>query len=238
MRWLLSVAFLCGQLSPEDWDARLRDARSSYSTEAIIRLVSELTEYSESREASDVDELLSEAHLINAELLRFEFEQIPVDARRERSLLGKRLDEAAAAGLAICEALPESSEKYRRRADLRGTLIRSKYRAKKHRKKMEADAARAVELDPNNARAYVSKAKLFLFADDRHGGDVEVALGLLHKALALDLSIESAHLLQAYAVDKLGRTEEAVNLYKSILENNPASRPASTALENISRQNF
>ena len=137
------------------------------------------------------------------------------------------------AGLAICEALPESSEKYRRVADLRGTLIRSKFRAKKHRKKMEADADRAIELDPRNARAYVSKAKLFLFADGRHGGDVERALDLLQHAQELDGSLETAQLLYAHGLEASGRAEDALRRYREIFERNPSCRPARIAIDEL-----
>ena len=237
MAFLLLIATLCGELSPTGWDARLNEVRHSYSVEAAGQLIAELAEHDQSSGDSAIHEALAEAHLIKADLLRFEFEQLPKDAGSERSVLGNELDEAARGGLEICQTLPESSEKYRRLADLRGTLIRSKFRAKKHRKKMKADADRALELDPENGRAYVSKAKLFLFADDRQGGDVERALDLLEHAQKLDGSLETAQLLYAYGLEEAGRPNEAMQLYTMILKRNPQCRPARTALENLARLN-
>lgn len=234
MGLLLIMVTLCGEKSPATWNAHLNEVRDSYSVEAADQLIAKLAEYNQSLGNSAIPEALSEAYLIKADLLRFEFEQLPKNAGSSRAVLGSDLDEAAKAGLVICEVLPESSEKYRRRADLRGTLIRSKFRAKKHRKKMKVDADRAVELDPQSARAYVSKAKLFLFADDRHGGDIERALDLLERAQKLDGSLENAQLLYAYALEEAGRPNEATQYYKTILERNSRCRPARTALENLS----
>lgn len=233
MRWLLMMAILCGVPSPMSWDARLDEVQHAYSIEASDQLVAELAEYCQSSEDFDIQKSLSNAYLIKAELLRFEFEQLPKYARQERSALGNDLDEAAMAGMEICKELPESSEKYRLLADLRGTLIRTKFRAKKHRKKMMADAERALAIDPKNARAYVSKAKLFLFADERHGGDVETALELLQHAQKLDASLETAQLLYAYGLEEASRADEAIGYYKKILEQNPRCRPARAAVEEL-----
>lgn len=236
MRWLIIVAALSVEAAPVDWDARLHEARLSYSVETIEELIAQLTENDRSPGASFDSETVAEAYLIKAELLRYEFEQLPKDEGAKRTLLGNEIDKAAMTGMSTLEDLPESSEKRRQLADFRGTLIRSKFRAKKHRKKMEADAHRAVELDPENAHAYVSKSKLFLFADDRHGGDIERALDLLRHAQELDKSLETAQLLYAYALEEAGRVRDAHGVYTEALKQNPRCRPAQTALEKLQNE--
>ena len=213
-----------------DWQERLEAARRSYSLESVNRLIDEMT----TEHIAESPAALAETNLIKAELLRFEWETLPEDAE-DREHVADELDAAAWAGLEHCKPLSESSETFRLRADLLGTLIRSRYRAKKHRAEMEADAERAIELDSENARAYVSKAKPLLFASERHGGDIEKAIELLDKALALDDSLENAKLLRAYGLEQLDERDAALVLYREILQRNPQCRPAEHAISELER---
>lgn len=233
----LLILFLSADSATANWQARILEARRSYEYAPVNALIEELRAATQRDNDPVLATALAETYLAKAELLRIDFEMLPNDAADDRNGLGAAIDAAAKAGLKVCESLPADSETYRLRADLRGTLIRTKYRAKKHRKKMEADARRALRLDPTNARAYATRAKPYLFADDRHGGDIETALDLLQTALDLDSSIESVHLLQAYAFAESGRTEEAVRHYEAILDSNPNCRPANDALREIAEQN-
>ena len=233
MRFGLCIALfieLAAGAFASDWHERLEVVRHSYSLESVNGLISDMT-------AEDVAEppaALAEAYLIKAELLRFEWETLPEDSDG-REQVADELDAAAWAGVERCELLSVSSEALRLRADLLGTLIRSRYRAKKHRAEMEADAERAIELDSENARAYVSKAKPLLFAGERHGGDVEAAIELLDEALKLDNSLESAKLLRAYGLEQLDERDAALAAYREILQSNPQCRPAAHAISELER---
>ena len=171
-------------------------------------------------------ELVARAALLVAELHRIDFEAMNTDDRSERRRLGTLIDDAADTGLESIEALPETSERLRLEADLLATKIRSDFRAKKYGKKMKAAAARALELDPSNARAIVSQAKPFLFAETRHGGDLNEAIQLLGEALAIESALESALLLRALAFDLLGETEASQKDLRAALAANPQCRPA------------
>jgi tetratricopeptide (TPR) repeat protein len=210
-----------------DWQERIATVRRSYSVESVDDLIAGMT-------TADAPAALAEAYLIKAEILRFEWEILPEDAD-DREHVADELDAAAWAGIERCKLLSESSETFRLRADLLGTLIRSRYRAKKHRAEMEADAERAIELDSENARAYVSKAKPFLFASERHGGDIETAIELLDKALELDDSLETAKLLRAYGLEQLDKRDEALAVYREVLQRNPQCRPAAHAISELER---
>jgi len=112
----------------------------------------------------------AEASLLVAELLRgrYEHDELGRDGRRE---VGREIDRVAEAALAVLETLPQSSERYRLAADLYGTLIRSRFRGMKYQPKLEQAVDKALELDPKNAHAWVTKARRPLFAKPRHGGD-------------------------------------------------------------------
>lgn len=227
---LLAAAFVVGtiQADPASARVRLEDVRRSYDLARVDTLIGSL-DYEASNAVPDA---LAEALLMKAEWLRIDYEQL-ADDDAKRAQLGNEIDRAAERGLNLCASAPETSEWLRRAADLRGTLIRSKFRAKKYRKKMEADADRAIELDPTNARAYVTRAKPWLFADDRHGGDIEQAVALLNHALQLDPELESAQLLLAYATEQDGKEDDALQRYRAILQANPRCKPASIAVKNL-----
>ena len=185
------------------------------------------------REAGDGDELFAEALLVLAELHRIDFEALDESQRAERRELGRRIDDLADEALALIDELSESSHTQRLKADLLGVKIRSNYQAKKYRKQMERAAARAMELDSTNAAAYVSAAKPFLFADERHRGDTDHAIALLNTALKLEPNFEKAHLLLAYAMEQNGELDLARQRYESVLGTNPDSRPALDALARL-----
>jgi len=175
-------------------------------------------------------ENLARAALLVAELARIDFEGLEPSRNRQRRALGESIDAAADAGLEALASLPETSSRQRLRAHLLATKIRSDFRAKKHGDEMKAAAARALELDPANARAMVSLAKPVLFADDRHGRDLDEAVRLLSEALAVEPGLESALLLRALALEAQGDTEASRRDLSAALAANPDCRPAAEGL--------
>jgi len=231
MRYGFCIALLVGLGAgafASDRQESLESVRLSYSLESVDDLIAEIT----TDQGAGDPAALTEAYLIKAEILRFEWETLPEDSE-DREHVADELDAAAWAGIERCKLLTESSETFRLRADLLGTLIRSRYRAKKHRAEMEADAERALELDSKNARAYVSKSKPLLFADERHGGDIETAIKLLDTAIELDDSLESAKLLRAFGLEQLDDRDAALAAYREILQRNPQCRPAKHAISEL-----
>ncbi len=155
---------------------------------------------------------------------------MPPSQKKRRRGLGESIDGAADAGLEALESLPETSCRERLRADLLATKIRSDFRAKKFADEMKAAAARAIELDPGKARAMVTLAKPFLFADDRHGRDLGEAIRLLSEAFVIDPTLENALLLRALAFEIQGRTEACRSDLRAALAANPDCRPAKERL--------
>jgi len=212
------------------WQERLTEAERTYDEDALVALVDEL----DRQELNPELELsLAKGYLALAELHRIEFENLDEGDRVGRRETGARVDEAADAGLAIVEGLTESSEQQRILADLLGTKIRSNFRAKRFRNRMEAAAARALELDAKNAYAYVSSAKPFLYASERRGGDTERAIELLETALDIHPKLEKGRLLLARAYEENNEPERAIAVLDAVLQQNPACKPAIYELERL-----
>lgn len=170
------------------------------------------------------------AGLAVAELLRIDFEGTPEAERTARTTLGQRIDAVAGEALGLLPELPESSERFRIEADLVATMIRSDFRAKKLRGRLDEATGRALALDPGNARAWVTAAKPFVFAAPEHGGDPQEALRRLDRALALEPGLEPALLLRALVHDRLGDRARAAADWRAALAANPRCEPARRAL--------
>jgi hypothetical protein len=178
-------------------------------------------------------ELRVRAHLLVAELLRTDFEHMPEIRTKERRVLGKDIDAAADAGLGAVNALPETSEKYRLKADLVGTKIRSKYRAGKYKGEMNKSIDEALRLDPGNALAHVSKSKALILRPSPTPEELRSGLDILGTALALNDTLERARLLQAHATEQLGEHASAIQLYQRCIRENPSCLPATRALDRL-----
>jgi tetratricopeptide (TPR) repeat protein len=170
------------------------------------------------------------AGLAVAELLRIEFERMPAGERTARTTFGQRIDAVAGEALGLLPELPESSERFRMEADLVATMIRSDFRAKKLRGRLDEATERALALDSGNARAWVTAAKPFVFAAPEHGGDPEEALRRLDRALALEPGLEAALLLRALVHEQRGDPARAAADWRVALAANPRCEPARRAL--------
>ena len=209
----------------------LEEASRRYDLDAAIAAQSDARTLLREDGSPARAELLVRASLAVAELLRIEFEEWPEGGREGRRTTGQRIDVAANEGLTVLDSLPETSENERRRADLIATKIRSDFRAKKYRDDFDRAVARALELDPDNARAWVAKAKPFLFASPEHGGDIDEAVRLLSHALDLEPELETARLLRAEAYSRLGEDDAAAADWRAALEGNPHCTPARKRLK-------
>ncbi len=206
-------------------------AQRAYDLEAAISVLEACALEAPVRTSDQHRQLVARAALLVAELHRIDFEAISESERPERRALGILIDDAADTGLKSLKDLPETSERLRLEADLLATKIRSDFRGKKYGKKMKAAAARALELDPSNTRAIVSQAKPFLFAETRHGGDLEEAVRRLGEALIVEPTLENALLLRALAYERQGKSEASREDLSAALAANPQCRPARERLQ-------
>jgi tetratricopeptide (TPR) repeat protein len=224
---------LAGVVSAQDLAVRLEEASIRYDAAAAVAVLAEAVDAAKLEPSTDHVLLVAKAALLAAELRRIEWERLPESDSAQHRSLGSAIDEAAEDGLRALESLSPDSEVHRLKADLLAVMIRSDYRAKKYRADMEDAATRAVELDPANARAYVSQAKPYVFAESHEGGDPEKAISLLSKALELDPGLESARCLRGLAYEKAGEIEKARGDWALALEKNPHCRPAKEELARL-----
>ena len=158
--------------------------------------------------------------LLVAELIRGDYEHLSV-AKKEKRELGRDIDRVANSALKVLAALPDSSERYRLEADLLGAMIRSKFKGMKYQERLEQAIAKALELDNNNADAWVSNAKRPLFAAEKHGGEPALALKFLNRALEIHPEHVRALLFRGVAHTKLGESTLAEEDWALAIKLNP-----------------
>ncbi len=206
-------------------------AERNSDLEAALALITEL----QSRVAADPSQqnrlLLGRACLVAAEVRRYDYEKATNMDPRDRRLLGRTIDDVARIGHDALDGLPDdNSEKWRMKADLYGTMIRSMYKGNKYVNEMEDATEKAVKLGPDNPYALLTASKRPLFAEEEHGGNIPEALALLDHAIELDPKFERAHAFRGIAYEVLGRIDDAIVEWKLALEINPKSRLAADKL--------
>jgi tetratricopeptide (TPR) repeat protein len=213
-----------------DLDKQLNEARRAYDAEASRSVFGRATDYAEASPGEDSYWLVARAALAAAELQRIVFESSEFSSS-ERREMGGLIDDIAEAGHAALDELSESSEAHRIRADLYGTMIRTKFQGKKYAKKMDAASEKALELDPQNPHAHVTATKRLLFASERRGGDIDKALEHLNAALKIDPSHEMALILRGTAYKKQGDLSASKADWTRAIELNPHCKAAIDNLE-------
>ncbi len=206
---LLTVLAVAGWgMDSKDLAQRFEQARFNFDRELAETL---LPEYQQAAQLAQTERgwlNFATASLLLAELRRGVYEHKQQDKKARRQL-GKDIDIVAKAAIKALQAQPESSENYRLQADLMGTMIRSKFKGMKYQSKLEQALKMALQLDENNANAWVSQARRPLFAPAKHGGNPELALEHLNRALAIEPGHVQALLFTGAAWYKLGDIEKA-----------------------------
>jgi tetratricopeptide (TPR) repeat protein len=215
----------------EGVDRALAEASRRYDLDAALEVLASARALAGRAPDGPGRELTVRAGLLAAELLRARFEETSAKDRTMRERLGAQIDAIALEALGSMRTLAENSERHRMEADLTATLIRSDFRAKKYETRFKDAVARALELDPKNARALVSSAKPFLFAPPGRGRDLKEGIAVLDRALSLDPRLETALLLRAHARNALGDRAGARGDWRAVLAINPDCAPARRELE-------
>jgi tetratricopeptide (TPR) repeat protein len=200
--------------------------------DGALALIQELQEAVAKDPSPETYLLLGRACLTVAELRRYAYEKATDMDPRDRRLLGREGDEVARIGHDAMDALPDTmSEKWRIKADLYATMIRSLYKGEKFVNEMDAAMEEALELDPKNPNALLTATKRPLFAEEKHGGDPKKALELIGRVLEIDPNMELAIAFRGVAYEKLGQMDKALADWRRALELNPKSRLALDKLQ-------
>lgn len=243
----ITVGFCGGAVASDMTDITLAELQQQlaqvereYELEPTLELIERVQAFVENRPSVPAYLIYARAALFAAELRRFEYEEKKNEwDPRDRRLYGNEIDDVTNIGHAALDNVPdELSEKWRIKADLYATMIRTKARGSLYKGRMERAQEKALKLDPQNPRALVTAAKRPLFAEERHGGDPEEALRLLNKALQIDPEMERAIVFRGIAYEKLGLPEKATAEFDRALEINPNSQLAQKKMNAIFPEEF
>src|SRR5439155_4983820 len=98
-------------------------------------------------------------------------------------------------------------------------------------KKAQDAIAKALELDPKSARAYISRGVGNYYVPSGLGGGVDLAIRDFQKAIELDPKSDEAHLWLGLAMRKAGKNAEARKAFARAIELNPGRVWAKQQLE-------
>ncbi|HOZ45462.1 MAG TPA: tetratricopeptide repeat protein [Candidatus Hydrogenedentes bacterium] len=180
----------------------------------------------------DVRQLLAEDALLVASLLRNVYEHSDTNTAQKREL-GQAIDAAAASGFSALGALPDTSEKHRIMADFYTMMMRTKFKGSTYEEAMETEGDRALELDPDNPKALITKSRRKLFAETNHGGDFQAGLAMVNRAMELDPNDAGAYILRGLAYERHDMPDKAIADWQRALEINPEATPAREYLERL-----
>jgi cytochrome c-type biogenesis protein CcmH/NrfG len=138
----------------------------------------------------------------------------------------KLFKRAAEAGVAAAEQAvalnPKSSDAHQLLGDLLSQLIPQVFGGgMRYGKRATDEMDKAIELNPKNVNAYVSRAISYYYTPDSFGGSKSKAFELLKKAVEIDASQDSPHIWLAFFALDAGKTGEAASEINLALKANP-----------------
>ncbi|HMD97070.1 MAG TPA: tetratricopeptide repeat protein [Terriglobia bacterium] len=186
--------------------------------------VDELAEARKARDQADVQALrglieraqhqASQEHSFDGYLRLSQLETWMCEAAEDGND-SKLAKQSAEAGIAAAENAvklkPNSSEAHRLLADSLGELIPYVFAGgPRYGPRSTREAEKAIQLDPNNAAAYVNRARSYFFAPSAFGGNKEKAIERLQKAIALEPASDTAHIWLAVAYQGTAHHDDAM----------------------------
>jgi tetratricopeptide (TPR) repeat protein len=135
-----------------------------------------------------------------------------IESRQDSKLFKQAAEEGVAAAEKAVELNPKSSAAHQLLGDLLNQLIPHVYGGgMRYGKRASDEMDKALELDPNNVDAYVSRAINYYYTPDGFGGSKTKAVEMLKKAVEIDPQADSPHIWLALFYMDANRKEEALN---------------------------
>lgn len=135
-----------------------------------------------------------------------------IEARQDNTLFKKAAEEGVAAAEKAAELNPKSSEAHHLLGDLLNQLIPHVFGGGMKYGKRATDAMdKAIELDPKNVDAYVSRAISYYYTPDAFGGGKAKAIEMLKRAVAINARADSPHIWLALFYMDAGQKKEALS---------------------------
>jgi tetratricopeptide (TPR) repeat protein len=190
-----------------------RQARDHASVEDLQRIVAKAQ-----KEAAETNSF--EAYL---RLALFEVWMCEAAEARQNDRLFKQAAEAGVAAAEKAVALnPKSSDAHQLLGDLLSQLIPHVYGGgMRYGQRSTDEMDKAIELDPKNINAYVSRAISYYYTPDSFGGSKSKAFEMLKKAVEIDSLSDSPHIWLAIFHLDAGRRDEALSEINLALRVNP-----------------
>jgi tetratricopeptide (TPR) repeat protein len=190
-----------------------RKARDHASVEDLQRIVAKAR-----KEAAKKNSF--EAYL---RLAQFEVWMCEAAEARQNDKLFKQAAEAGVAAAEKAVALnPKSSDAHQLLGDLLSQLIPHVYGGgMRYGQRSINELDKAIELDPMNINAYVSRAISYYYTPDSFGGSKSKAFEMLKKAIEIDSLSDSPHIWLAIFHLDGGRRDEALSEINLALRANP-----------------
>jgi tetratricopeptide (TPR) repeat protein len=146
---------------------------------------------------------------------------------------------AAQAGVAAAEIAvklnPNSSRAHQLLADLLGQLAPNVTGGgMKYGQRSTDEADKAIELDPKNSEAYVTRGISYLYTPEAFGGNKQKALEFFSKAADFDPQADTPHIWLALFHLEAGRMDEALREINEARRLNPGRKFAEFVYEQIS----
>lgn len=134
--------------------------------------------------------------------------------------------ESAEAGIAAAEKAieinPQSSDAHYLLGDLLSQLIPNVFGGgMRYGKRAIEEMDKAIELDPKNVNALVSRAINYYYSPDTFGGDKEKAFEMLKKAVEIDPVADSPHIWLAMFYLEAGKKGDALREINLARKSNP-----------------
>ena len=190
-----------------------RKARDHASVEDLRRIVAKAQ-----KEAAETKSF--EAYLRLAQLQVWTCEA--AEAHQDKGLF-KRAAEAGVAAAEKAVALnPKSSDAHQLLGDLLSQLIPHVFGGgMRYGKRSTDELDKAIELNPKNVNAYVSRAISYYYTPDSFGGSKSKAVEMLKKAVEIDSQTDSPHIWLAIFHLDGGRRDDALSEIDLALRANP-----------------
>lgn len=135
-----------------------------------------------------------------------------IESRQDNKLFKQAAEEGVAAAEKAVELNPKSSEAHQLLGDLLNQLIPHVYGGgMKYGKRASDEMDKAIELDPKNVNAYVSRAISYYYTPDAFGGGKTKAVEMLKKAVEIDPQEDAPHIWLAMFYLDAGQNKEALS---------------------------
>lgn len=134
-----------------------------------------------------------------------------LESHQNKKLFKQAAEEGVAAAEKAVELNPKSSEAHQLLGDLLNQLIPHVFGGGMKYGKRATDAMdKAIELDPKNVHAYVSRAISYYYTPDAFGGGKMKAFEMLKKAVEIDPHEDSPHIWLALFYMDANKKKEAL----------------------------